>query len=212
MTDAAEAAWWDTDELQFIAAALDSSSLAALCCTCHAVHIHLSDRSALRWLAELRGLPTAAISSVVSTAGLKLRSCRSLVVLVPVCSGSPFSSLGGQEHLELAEIMAHLSVSIFFGWGSMEVDEGSHASLQRLAKLLARHPSLELSIEAHCGLEARWAMPLPGQAREFTRARAQSVLTELTKQADAAGVLLDETRVRTRAWGCSRRACAISLP
>ena len=102
-------------------------------------------------------------------------------------------------------------------------------SLRRSAQLLERHKTLELSIEAHCGLEARYAMPLPGQAREFTRGRAEAVYDALRQQAiemrntdPATGISLagpnpspcargsrspEESflnRVTIRAWGCSR--------
>ena len=80
------------------------------------------------------------------------------------------SSLGisSVEHLELAEIMASVTSNIYFNWGSMDVDRRVHPSLKRLALAMSRHPSLCISIEAHCGLEARFAMPLPEQARDFT--------------------------------------------
>ena len=116
------------------------------------------------------------------------------------------SSLGisSVEHLELAEIMASVTSNIYFNWGSMDVDRRVHPSLERLALAMSRHPSLCISIEAHCGLEARFAMPLPEQARDFTRARADAVRSALVRQAADADVPLDESRIKTRAWGCSR--------
>lgn len=108
------------------------------------------------------------------------------------------------EHIQLAEVMAELSSSIFFPWGSIQVDDGALPSLRKIAKLLARHASLSLSIEAHCGLEARVAMPLPGQARQYTRRRAEAVRQALMREADLAGEALEQERVVTKAWGCSR--------
>ena len=86
------------------------------------------------------------------------------------------------------------------------VDPLSHAYVHagKLAHILARHSSLRLSIEAHCGLEARVAMPIAGQAREFTQSRADAVRVALVEQAAAADVPLDEERLQIRAWGCSR--------
>mmetsp|Transcript_33951 Transcript_33951/g.56143 ORF Transcript_33951/g.56143 Transcript_33951/m.56143 type:complete len:308 (+) Transcript_33951:94-1017(+) len=114
------------------------------------------------------------------------------------------SGISSVEHIELAEVMATCTSSIFFGWGSMDVDQSANASLRSLARALDRHQSLHLSIEAHCGLEARYAMPLPGQAREFTRCRAEAVRQALVNEAMEAGVPLNEGRILTKAWGCSR--------
>ena len=64
-------------------------------------------------------------------------------------------------------------------------------------------------------------MPMPGQARQFTRGRAEAVVAALVAQARQAGLLrpalpgaslhadaIDEAdfclRVHVRAWGCSR--------
>jgi len=105
------------------------------------------------------------------------------------------------EHIQVAEVMAELASSIFFAWGSLEVDEGAIPSLRKIATLLSRHQSLSLSIEAHCGLEAR--LNLPGQAREYTRRRAEAVRKALMREAAAVGAEL-EGRVVIKAWGCSR--------
>jgi len=107
------------------------------------------------------------------------------------------------EHIQVAEVMAELASSIFFAWGSLEVDEGAIPSLRKIATLLSRHQSLSLSIEAHCGLEARLNLPLPGQAREYTRRRAEAVRKALMREAAAVGAEL-EGRVVIKAWGCSR--------
>mmetsp|Transcript_34756 Transcript_34756/g.50909 ORF Transcript_34756/g.50909 Transcript_34756/m.50909 type:complete len:304 (+) Transcript_34756:1-912(+) len=113
-------------------------------------------------------------------------------------------SIASVEHIQLAETMAELSSSIFFGWGSLEVDDGALPSLRNISTLLARHKSLSLYIEAHCGLEARINMPLPGQARQYTRARAHAVRRALMLQAASVGVEVEAERVVTRAWGCAR--------
>ena len=46
------------------------------------------------------------------------------------------AGISSVEHIEIAEVMADLSTSIFFGWGSMEVDEGAHPSLRALISAL----------------------------------------------------------------------------
>jgi outer membrane protein OmpA-like peptidoglycan-associated protein len=160
------------DEVNMIAMHLDAPSLSSFAASCKAVRCHLKSANTLRWLADLRGLQSAGISSL--------------------------------EHLELAQVMADCSSSIFFGWGGMSVDPSAHPSLQKLAQLLARHTTLTLSIEAHCGLEALFAMPLPGQARAFTRQRARAVRNALYCQAHEVDVALDASRVVEKAWGCSR--------
>ena len=163
--------WWETDEVNLIAAFLDGRSLAVFTC-CRVIRSNLRSRDTLRWLAELRGLDHKSIASI--------------------------------EHIELAEAMANLSSSIFFRWGSLEIDECAFPSLQKIAKMLARHTSLSLSIEAHCGLELQVNVPIPGLPREYTRRRANAVRTALLEQAVAAEVMLDPSRVVTKAWGCSR--------
>ena len=167
--------FWLRDEVNLIAVSLDGRTLGAFAVTCRAVHDNLKEPETLRWLASLRGLEASTCS---------------------------ISSI---EHLEIAETMAECVSAIFFDWGSTTVERGANASLVKVAKILCRHTSLQLSVEAHCGLEARYAMPLPGQAREFTRVRADAVVNALVQQARLAG--LGETfssRVRVRAWGCAR--------
>lgn len=166
--------WWLADEVNLIASHLDGGSLCIFSISCRAIGEHLCSGATLRWLSEIRGLPLSSSGRVSSI-----------------------------EHLELAEAMAQLASSIFFGWGSMTVDSSADVHLRTLATILSRHPALTLSIEAHCGLEALFAMPLPGQARDFTRQRAEAVRNALINQADDVGVGLDG-RLRTRAWGCAR--------
>jgi outer membrane protein OmpA-like peptidoglycan-associated protein len=110
------------------------------------------------------------------------------------------------EHLELAGAMAKLSASISFAWGSMSIDASAGPSLQRIAQLLSKHSSLTLSIEAHCGLEARYHMPHPGQAKEYSRLRARAVQDALLEQAAESGIDTAELqqRIVCRAWGFSR--------
>ena len=110
------------------------------------------------------------------------------------------------EHLELAGAMAKLSASISFAWGSMSIDASAEPSLQRIAQLLSKHSSLTLSIEAHCGLEARYHMPHPGQAKEYSRLRARAVQDALLEQAAESGIDTAELqqRIVCRAWGFSR--------
>lgn len=162
------------DEVNLIAVHLDGTSLGIFSICCKAVGRIICAEATLRWLSEIRGLPLRSSGRVSSI-----------------------------EHLELAEVMSSCSSSIFFDWGSMDVVPSALPHLQNLAVLLFRHPSLTLSIEAHCGLEAQYAMPLPGQARAFTRQRADAVKVALEAQAEQAGVEL-EGRIQIRAWGCAR--------
>ena len=125
--------FWLRDEVNLIAVSLDGRSLGAFAVTCRAIHDNLREPETLRWLASLRGLEASTCS---------------------------ISSI---EHLEIAETMAKCASAIFFDWGSTTVERRANASLVKVAKILCRHTSLQLSVEAHCGLEARYAMPLPGQ-------------------------------------------------
>jgi hypothetical protein len=125
-------------------------------------------------------------------------------------------SISSVEQLELAETMATLSSSIYFGMGSFEVDPAALPSLRRCAQMLQRHRNLTLYIEAHCGLEAIYHLPAPGQARAYTEERAGAVRDALYIEADAlykeaaamnahrAELELDTDRVVIRSWGCSR--------
>ena len=167
--------WWDGDEAIIIASFLDGRSIALFARTCRVVRSRLRERSALQWLADLRGLVKSAEISTI-------------------------------EHLELAGAMAKLSASISFAWGSMSIDASAGPSLQRIAQLLSKHSSLTLSIEAHCGLEARYHMPHPGQAKEYSRLRARAVQDALLEQAAESGIDPAELqqRIVCRAWGFSR--------
>ena len=97
-----------------------------------------------------------------------------------------------------------MSNSIFFGMGSFDVASSAFPVLRKLATLLQRHTSLTLYIEAHCGLEAIYHLPAPGQARRYSEERAAAVRDALFEQAAKAKVQLDASRVVTRGWGCSR--------
>ena len=145
-----------------------------------------------------------AFACTCHAAVLNLRSTETLYFLTQLRGLESSLGISSVQHLEVAETVAQCKASIFFGWGSMSVDASANASLQRLATLLHRHPAINLSIEAHCGLEAHFAMPMPGQARDFTRGRAEAVREALCEQASLCGRQIDPLRVRTRAWGCSR--------
>ena len=159
-----------------VASFLDGQSIALFARTCRAVRRQLSERATLQWLADLRGL------------------------------GVRCADISTIEHLELAVAMAKLSASISFAWGSMSIDETAQPSLLRIAQLLSKHSSLILSIEAHCGLEAKFHMPHPGQAKEYSRLRARAVQEALLQQATEAGIDAGELerRIVCRAWGFSR--------
>ena len=181
------------------------------------------DRDEVNFIAAvLDAKSLAAFSCSTKDVSENLASKETLRYLAEL-RGHPTSlGISSVEHLEVAEVMAECKASIFFGWGSTHVDDGALPSLRRLATLMNRHENLELSIEAHCGLEARYAMPLPGQAREFTRGRAEAVYEALRDEAVEAALAtadgdLDEfircyanvasmvsDRVTVRAGGCSR--------
>ena len=154
--------------------------------------------------AMLDGPSLGAFASTCCSMRATLKSRDTLRWIAALRGLDESSGLSSVEHIDIAESMASCASAIFFGWGSMTVDASAHESLQKVARLLSRHKSLSVSIDAHCGLEARYAMPLPGQAREFTRDRGEAVREALVQQAVAAGVQLDESRVQVRAWGCSR--------
>lgn len=146
----------------------------------------------------------SAFSSTCQTIQDTLKSKETLRWIAALRGLDASAGLASIEHIQIAEAMCNCASSIFFGWGSMTVDRSAHPSLQAVAKLLARHSTLSLSIDAHCGLEARFAMPHPGQARKFTRERGEAVREALMEQAEAVGAPLDASRVHVRAWGCSR--------
>lgn len=126
--------------------------------------------------------------------------------------GLQLTNVGCVEHLELAEAMATVTTCTYFGWASFEVDPAAVPGLRRLAQMLARHPSLRLSIEGHCGLEAQYHLFSARQARDYTRRRAEAVAQVLQHEAAALGVSL-KGRLVTRAWGYSRpRAWVVAMP
>jgi len=132
-----------------------------------------------------------------------LRSRETIRWLAEVRGLDP-GTISSVEQLELAETMATLSSSIFFGMGSFEVGDDARPHLRRCAQMLHRHRSISLYIEAHCGLEAIFHLPAPGQARMYTEERAAAVRDALFEEAATAKVALDPARIVTRAWGCSR--------
>ena len=103
-------------------------------------------------------------------------------------------------HIEIAEAMADLQTSIAFGYGSIELEDSSLPAIRIVADMLRRHTALEMSIEAHCGLEAQAHF-----AEHFTRRRALAVkraMEEMCEDSGSAGAL--QGRLFTRAWGNSR--------
>jgi outer membrane protein OmpA-like peptidoglycan-associated protein len=126
--------------------------------------------------------------------------------------GLQLSNVSCVEHLELAEAMATVTTCTYFGWASFEVDPAALPGLRRLAQMLARHPQLRLSIEGHCGLEARYHLLDARQARDYTRRRAEAVAHALQHEAAAVGLSL-HGRLVTRAWGYSRPLVwAVAIP
>eukprot|EP00930_Biecheleria_cincta_P017107 TRINITY_DN13691_c0_g1_i1.p1 TRINITY_DN13691_c0_g1~~TRINITY_DN13691_c0_g1_i1.p1 ORF type:complete len:336 (-),score=61.44 TRINITY_DN13691_c0_g1_i1:230-1210(-) len=150
----------------------------------------------------LAGPLLVSLSSCCRAVHANLRSKGTLQWLADLRGLGP--GIKSLEQLELAEAMSALSSSVFFGWGSMEVSESAIPSLERIAQLLDRHQALVLSIEAHCGLEARFHMPMPGEAREYTSYRAGAVRVALEEVAERRGKPLDPKRICTKAWGCSQ--------
>ena len=117
---------------------------------CGAAHMQ-STRCAVHLILRLRSTPYAGGPKLCARATLRSReTLRWLASLRGL--DSSITSITSVEHLEIAELMAGCAMHIFFGWGSMDVDAAAHPFLRRLAGLLARHTSLTLSIEAHCGL------------------------------------------------------------
>ena len=153
---------------------------------------------------HLEGASLGAFCCCCSSVAEHMRSRDTLRWLADLRGLGDDTGISCVEHIELAEAMGKLDKKIFFGWGSLSVDRSIFPSMHTLARLLSKHSSLTLSIEAHCGLEAKFAMPLPGQARDFTRARAAAVRDALFEQSTRAGIELDAARVLVRAWGCSR--------
>ena len=144
----------------------------------------------------------AAFACSCKTVRDNLKSRDTLRWLADLRGLSAHAHISSLQHLELAEAMAGLSSNIFFGWGSVEVDDAATPSLKKLVRLLHAHRRLHLSVEAHCGLEARYHMPLPGQALEYTKMRALAVVEALHEAAASIGAPLPDGRVSHVAWGC----------
>ena len=144
----------------------------------------------------------AAFACSCKTVRDNLKSRDTLRWLADLRGLSAHAHISSLQHLELAEAMAGLSSNIFFGWGSVEVDDAATPSLEKLVRLLHAHRRLHLSVEAHCGLEARYHMPLPGQALEYTKMRALAVVEALHEAAAAIDMPLPDGRVSHVAWGC----------
>ena len=168
--------WYRTDEVNFIGCHLDAASLASFAATCRAVASNMRSPRTLRWLADLHGLDDAMqISSV--------------------------------ELLDIAASMSTVASSIEFKWGSFEVAPAANPGLRSLAATLQRHAAvgLQLKIEAHCGLEARFHLPYPGQAQSFSAPRADSVARRLIDEAAASGIELNVPQsIVTTSFGFGR--------
>ena len=74
------------------------------------------------------------------------------------------------EHLAIAETMTNLDATLEFQWGSTDIDPSCFGSLRQFAKILKKHPSLEVKIEGHCAIEAPSHIAVP-----FSTERAASV-------------------------------------
>lgn len=114
------------------------------------------------------------------------------------------------DQLRVAEAFSHLNGNnrVRFEWGRVEIDRASRKdiahSLSQVAKLLASNRSLQISIEAHCGLEGRFHMPIPQQAKIFTKGRAQALCSALFEEARSSNVTIERSQVRVVAWGYQR--------
>jgi len=171
--------WWRTDLVNFVAVNLDCKSLFSFALTCRSAASNLRNANTIRYLASIR---TKMLRGVVATT---------------------------LEQLELAEAFANVKSEVKFKWGRVEISRSSRdaiaGSLRTIAKLLTAHPSLVLSIEAHCGLESRYHMH-HDQAVSFTRARAIAVKSALMEECACCGITspLDESQIKVIAWGCDR--------
>jgi hypothetical protein len=167
--------WYYTDDVNFVGCYLGAASLASFAATCRAVASNMRSPRTLRWLADLHGLDDAMhISSL--------------------------------ELLSIAASMSTVASSIEFKWGSFEVAPAANPGLRSLAATLQRHAAvgLKLKIEAHCGLEARFHLPYPGQAQDFSEPRAVSVARRLIDEAAASGIELSAQSIETTSFGFGR--------
>jgi hypothetical protein len=115
-------------------------------------------------------------------------------------TGSSLRHISSIEHISIAEAMADLQTSIAFDYGSIELADSSLPALRSVTDMLRRHTALEMSIEAHCGLEAQ-----PHFAQHFTRRRALAVKHAMEQMCEDSGVPgALQGRLFTRAWGNSR--------
>ena len=170
------AMWWKaTDLLNLVASNLDGRSLNALGMTCLFVSKELRSPDTVRWLANIRSI---------------------------------LAHVTNLEQLQIAESVNKIETQIEFMWGAMELateaKETLAPALGILAKILDNHPSLSVSIEAHCGLEGIYHMPLPGQAEMFTRGRVLAVRQALLEEASRSECHIRNDQIRLVAWGFQR--------
>lgn len=97
-------------------------------------------------------LDGASIASFSQTCRFVSNSIRSTATLrwLAELRGLETANITRVEHIELAEAMAQLECSIAFDYGSLELEPHAIPRLGDIASLLARHTSLNLSIEAVC--------------------------------------------------------------
>ncbi len=166
---ATAAFWEDPDLLNQIASFLDARSIGAVSCTCRFTRNNLRNATQLRWLAELRGLDPER------------------------------DHISSVEHIYIAETMASVETSIAFEYQSYQLQPVALPHVVRVADMLVRHPHFNISIEAHCGLEA------PRHAAiYFTKMRALSVKRAMLQHVaaiDPAAAEALRSRIITRAFG-----------
>ena len=63
----------------------------------------------------------------------------------------------------MADAIQELQTAIRFAFREVRLDPSSFEPLARFAAFLARHPGFSVSVEAHCGLEARGGVLLGGR-------------------------------------------------
>jgi len=158
------------------------------------VHWWESEQELQETAVHLAGADLAALARTCRSVRAHLQSRGTLRWLAALRGLADTAGISTLEHIELAEAVADLESSIAFRYGDTDLEPWTVPKIQRFAMLLKRHPSLTLSIEAHCGLEA----PTRAFARGFTRRRAESVRETFI----VSGVGAE--RMRIRAWGSSR--------
>lgn len=155
---------WD-EHVPLSAACLPGCSLAALALASRGVRGRVCQPATLRWLAALRGVPEG-----------------------------PASEIECLEQLSIAEAVFAMKCTVAFAYGQIDLDPAEWSKVARVAKLLHRHPSLVVSLEAHCGLEA--------PTRTFAHSYSQRCAQAVGRQLAAHGIGQD--RIKSVAYGNSR--------